>query len=140
MQACRSIVIYKSYGQMLGPIDDNFTKYEPNLVQEWDRERNLGIEPEYFSTGSHQRVKWKCKNCNHVFENSINSRIRFHSGCPYCGYNIFDDKIHIPAIKRPKIISFGQNNLKKDLKHGKIIVTFRCTSEKEKNNSSLLYS
>lgn len=126
MQACRSIVIYKSYGQMLGPIDDNFTKYEPNLVQEWDRERNLGIEPEYFSTGSHQRVKWKFKNCNHVFENSINSRIRFHSGCPYCGYNIFDDKIHIPAIKRPKIISFGQNNLKKDLKHGKIIGTFRC--------------
>lgn len=100
-----------AYGQMLGYIDDNFTKYEPRLVMEWDRELNKNIDPEYFSKGSHQIVRWRCKKCRFVFENSINSRIRQKSGCTRCGYNIFDDKIHPHACKQRKIICYGLNNL-----------------------------
>lgn len=103
--------IDESYGQMLGYIDDNFTKYEPRLILEWDKALNKNIEPEYFSKSSHQRIKWRCKRCGFVFENSINSRIRFQSGCANCGYNIFDDKIHPHGCNRRKIVTFGLNNL-----------------------------
>ncbi|MEE1516427.1 MAG: zinc-ribbon domain-containing protein [Lachnospiraceae bacterium] len=103
--------IDESYGQMLGYIDDNFTKYEPRLILEWDKALNKNIEPEYFSKSSHQRIKWRCKRCGFVFENSINSRIRFQSGCANCGYNIFDDKIHLHGCNRRKIVTFGLNNL-----------------------------
>lgn len=99
----------ESYGRMLGRIEDNFTKYEPRLVLEWDKELNKGIEPEFFSTGSHQRVKWKCRRCGYIFENSINSRIRFQSGCGQCGYNIFDDKLH--KRNKKKVVYFGINSL-----------------------------
>lgn len=105
------MAIDESYGQMLGCIDDNFTKYEPRLVMEWDRELNKNIKPEYFSKSSHQRVNWRCKRCRFVFENSINSRIRFQSGCARCGYNIFDDKIHPHGCNRRKIVSFGLHSL-----------------------------
>lgn len=103
----------ESYGQMLGYIDDNFTKYEPRLLMEWDRELNKKIEPEFFTRGSHQRVKWHCRKCGYVFENSINSRIRFRSGCARCGYNIFDDRIHKKrGISNSKQqIQFGMNNI-----------------------------
>jgi very-short-patch-repair endonuclease/DNA-directed RNA polymerase subunit RPC12/RpoP len=100
-----------SYGQMLGEIEDNFTKYEPELVAEWDRELNKGIEPEFFTAGSDQRVKWKCAKCGNIFENSIHSRIRFRSGCKKCGYNVFDNKIHKRTNKQNNIIWFGVNNL-----------------------------
>ena len=100
----------ESYGQMLGRIEDNFTRYEPRLVLEWDKKLNKGIEPEFFSVGSHQRINWRCRRCGYVFENSINSRIRFKSGCARCGYNIFDDKIHRKrGIKHT--IEFGLHNL-----------------------------
>jgi DNA-directed RNA polymerase subunit RPC12/RpoP len=103
--------VNESYGQMLGVIDDNFTKHAPELVEEWDRELNKGIEPDFFTSGSHQRVKWKCAKCGNIFESSINSRIRFQSGCSKCGYNIFDNKVHKSAIKHKKYITFGMNNL-----------------------------
>ena len=101
----------ESYGQMLGEIDDNFIKYEPRLVLEWDKELNRNLKPEYFSKSSHQRINWRCKRCGFVFENSINSRIRFKSGCANCGYNIFDDRLHPHGCNRRKIVHYGLNNL-----------------------------
>lgn len=101
----------ESYGRMLGYIEDNFTKYEPRLVEEWDWEKNKGIEPEYFTVGSSQRVFWKCKRCGFEFENSIYSRIHFQSGCGKCGYNVFDDKVHNHGGSRHKIVPFGLNSL-----------------------------
>ena len=54
----------------------------PELIPEWDIEKNEGMTPDNFSANSHTKVWWKCKN-GHNWQASILSRGR-HLGCPYC--------------------------------------------------------
>lgn len=54
----------------------------PELVSEWDTEKNGGMKPENFSANSHTKVWWKCKN-GHSWQADISSRNR-KLGCPYC--------------------------------------------------------
>ena len=63
------------------------------LVSEWNYEKNNGLVPEMFTSGSNEKVWWKCSNCGYSWEASINSR-NSGSGCPVCvnqkvvkGYN-----------------------------------------------------
>lgn len=65
----------------------------PDIVKEWDYEKNKNIYPENFFSGSHQKVWWKCKR-GHSWQVSINSKVKDKTGCPYCsnrkillGYN-----------------------------------------------------
>ena len=54
----------------------------PELVAEWDVEKNNGMTPEHFSANAHTKVWWKCKN-GHSWQADISSRNR-KLGCPYC--------------------------------------------------------
>lgn len=55
----------------------------PELIKEWDYNKNGNLSPSGFSYGSHKLVWWKCKN-NHEWETSIFCRARNSSNCPYC--------------------------------------------------------
>lgn len=61
---------------------DSFGKEYPHLLEEWDYEANQGIDPNRFSSGSHQRVQWICGN-GHTWQTAISKRCS-GSGCPYC--------------------------------------------------------
>ena len=54
----------------------------PELVSEWDYEKNNGTVPESFSANSHIKVWWKCKR-GHSWQAEISSRCR-KLGCPFC--------------------------------------------------------
>lgn len=54
----------------------------PELVPEWDVEKNNGMTPENFSANAHTKVWWKCAN-GHSWQAVISSRNR-KLGCPYC--------------------------------------------------------
>lgn len=67
----------------------------PQLVDEWDYEKNGSLNPSDIYFGSVKRVHWICKN-GHRWAAPINRRTskRDHSGCPVCsnqrvlpGYN-----------------------------------------------------
>jgi glutaredoxin len=55
----------------------------PELLDEWDYEKNGKLRPEDFTTGSGQKVWWKCKKYGHSWQATIYSRVN-GSGCPYC--------------------------------------------------------
>lgn len=60
----------------------------PALADEWDTERNNGLLPDQFSTGSQKKVLWKC-SLGHSYPAAINARVRYYIqgkkfGCPYC--------------------------------------------------------
>ena len=64
----------------------------PELIKEWNYERNSEIKPSDVLAGSHKRVWWKCKN-GHEWKAVIKSRASGEN-CPYCsnkrvleGYN-----------------------------------------------------
>lgn len=73
--------IYKQYVNFVKV--NNFTKKYPQLIDEWDYDKNQGLSPEYFSAGSNKKVWWKCNKCNSLYESTINHKIE-GNGCPYC--------------------------------------------------------
>ena len=68
---------------------NNFAIKFPNLVLEFDQERNPD-KPEEYSYGSRKKVHWKCKeNSEHRWRTSIGSRtnIKEPTGCPFCFFS-----------------------------------------------------
>ena len=80
--------IYAKY--KLAEEENSIKKLYPNLVTEWDFEKNGSLKPEMFSSGSAQKVWWKCSN-GHSWYTSINVRCKGHS-CPICGHAIAEMK------------------------------------------------
>lgn len=54
----------------------------PELIKEWDLEKNDGLTAFDFTYGSGKKAWWKCDS-GHNFRLSINDRTR-RKGCPYC--------------------------------------------------------
>lgn len=54
----------------------------PELLQEWDYEKNGEKTPSHYTAGTHKKVWWKCNN-GHTYECPINQKSK-GSGCPYC--------------------------------------------------------
>ena len=55
----------------------------PNLLDEWDYEKNK-YSPYEVSPYGDTVITWKCKKCGKTWETSIGNRTRAKSGCPYC--------------------------------------------------------
>ena len=54
----------------------------PDLVKEWDYEKNYPLTPKEVSFGSDKKVWWKCP-LSHSWRASISKRTN-GTGCPYC--------------------------------------------------------
>ena len=54
----------------------------PELIIEWDYEKNIGLMPEQFKRGSNINVWWKCP-LGHSWQATISHRTN-GTGCPHC--------------------------------------------------------
>jgi len=61
---------------------NNLVQLFPDLVQEWNYEKNEGLLPEQFAAYSNRSVWWKGK-CGHEWNADIESR-SYGQGCPIC--------------------------------------------------------
>ena len=60
----------------------------PEILKEWDYEKNVGINPSELSCKTTKKVWWKCKE-NHSWNASVYERVwHDRTGCPYCNGNI----------------------------------------------------
>ena len=85
------------------------------LIKEWDFERNseLGLDPNVLTTGNESKVWWKCSKCGYSWRASIQMRAKHKTGCAVCkglkilpGYNDL-------MIKNPDLMNewdFKKNN------------------------------
>ena len=67
---------------------DNFLKYcqlnqRPELLKQWDTERNFPLQPECISASTSRKVWWK-DDLGHSWYQSIYSRTALKCGCPVC--------------------------------------------------------
>jgi rubrerythrin len=56
----------------------------PDLVAEWDTERNSGLDPSALSPSSKRAAWWICSACGHGWRAAVNNRAENGSGCPVC--------------------------------------------------------
>ena len=61
---------------------NSFVQYHPELIDEWDDEKNDKLKMEMFSVGSGVKVWWKCDK-GHSYSMSFDSRNK-GGGCPIC--------------------------------------------------------
>jgi hypothetical protein len=75
----------------------------PDLMNEWDYEKNVEIDPENLRPGSHKKVGWVCKlNPIHKWETPIYSRTsKGNYGCPYCSGKFTQKEDSIGFINPP---------------------------------------
>ena len=63
---------------------DSLADLHPELLSEWDYEKNHGLTPQMFKSGSTQKVWWTCSVCGHSWQTDIYHRAKDHTGCPVC--------------------------------------------------------
>ena len=62
---------------------NDLTTLYPGLMEEWNFQKNIGLNPRQLLPGSGKRAWWKCSRCGHEWEAVIASRTKGH-GCPKC--------------------------------------------------------
>lgn len=96
----------------------DFATKHPQLMMEWDFERNTEIVPSSLTERSHKQVWWKCKE-GHSWKTSCFNRAT-GSNCPYCSYKE-DKHIVVPGVndlqsKHPELMDEWDHNRNGDLK------------------------
>ncbi len=61
--------------------NDLFSQH-PELIRQWDYEKNTGIDPKRISVGAHRKVWWICEK-GHEWQAAVRTRVN-GCGCPYC--------------------------------------------------------
>ena len=74
----------------------------PELMQEWDYERNTEIDPTTVGRGSHDSTYWKCKKCGYVWQAQIYNRAN-GKGCPCCANRVIVPGINDLATTDPEL-------------------------------------
>ena len=64
------------------PGETDLATIHPELLPEWDYEKNISLRPENFTAGSHKKIWWLCAN-GHSWNTQIYHR-HIGCGCPYC--------------------------------------------------------
>lgn len=78
-----------------------FPELYPELLDEWNFEKNTDLDPYTISAGSHQKVWWRCKNdSSHEWSARVGNRARANRGCPYCAArtSLTDPKRSLAAL------------------------------------------
>lgn len=77
-------------GKKVIEADSLFYKF-PQLMQEWNFEKNNKLDPKKLSKGSNKKAWWFCQN-GHEWETRIVHRTIHNTGCPYCsGHKVCTD-------------------------------------------------
>ncbi|MFD1445783.1 zinc-ribbon domain-containing protein [Oceanobacillus profundus] len=66
--------------------EHNLAIANPILASEWQYQKNAPLTPEGVTPSSNKLVWWKCAQCNHEWQSSINNRNgkKINRGCPKC--------------------------------------------------------
>lgn len=92
-------------------VNDFPSKY-PELLQEWNYEKNGDVAPETVAYGSDKKYWWKCY-LGHEWEEAPSVRTRSGSGCPYCAGKRILVGFNDLATKNPRLTQewdYEENN------------------------------
>ena len=85
----------------LTEFEDSLAKYRPDLIDEWDFEKNKPLTPYNVKFKSNERVWWKCKRCGNEWQAVIAERTgHSKTNCPICANSIGGSKHHEFVLKQ----------------------------------------
>lgn len=91
--------------QRVAKEENRLSVANPELLAEWDYEKNAPLTPDRVSRASSLKVSWICSTCSNKWEARIANRIQLGRGCPVCA------RKRVQAKREAQFIS-GGNTLK----------------------------
>ncbi|MBP3199135.1 MAG: hypothetical protein J6N21_19340 [Butyrivibrio sp.] len=89
---------------------NDFKSQHPELMKEWNYEKNEEIEPECLTVGnSNNPVWWRCRDCGHEWSTSIYNRTHLGSGCPKCAAKAIAVIVSRKISKKVVCITTGEH-------------------------------
>src|SRR3989339_40728 len=73
------------YGRFASKTNNLAYKY-PELLKEWDQEKNIGLNPSELTPHVGKKVWWRCVK-GHSWQATIYNKAKNKSGCPICARN-----------------------------------------------------
>ena len=97
-------------GQVVITGKNDLASSVPELLTEWNYEKNIGIQPTQVTAGTNKKVWWKCSICGTEWKATINNRTRGLSlkGCPDCARKKMQEARD--EAYRNKVGSLAQNH------------------------------
>ena len=84
---CASSKISAKVSKLIPGVNDMATLF-PELVEEWDYDKNGDITPQNIYYGSTKRVWWKCSSCGCEYATPLSNRTKLQTKCKKCTYSI----------------------------------------------------
>jgi hypothetical protein len=84
------------------PGENDLATLQPELLLEWNEERNFDVLPSQLTLGSGKRVWWKC-TLGHEWKASVGGRVQKKSGCPYCAGVFLLEGFNDLATRNPSL-------------------------------------
>ena len=73
-------------GKVLVTGFNDLSTTNPDLVKEWNYEKNSPLTPDHITRFYSNKIWWKCSTCGHEWPTLISIRLK-GAGCPKCGYS-----------------------------------------------------
>lgn len=103
-------------------VTNSVASLHPELVDEWDWERNGELQPEDVPAGSKKSIHWKCAVApDHTWETNVAERTRKGRGCPYCSGKRASSTNNL-ALKGPDVAAQWHPTRNGDLTPDKILL------------------
>ena len=102
-------VVFEGYGcpycagKLAIPGQTDLATVRPDMLAQWDYERNRDIDPTQILPSTHEKAWWKC-SLGHSWQAAVFSRTRENSaGCPYCTGRLAYPGFNDLATLKPKV-------------------------------------
>lgn len=83
-------------------VKGSIVETNPELLEEWDYDKNTGISPEQLTSGSGRKVWWICRTCGYSWKTNVGHRTSGR-GCPSCSGKIVRPGINDLKTLYPEI-------------------------------------
>lgn len=88
---------------------NDFATIMPELLKEWNYNKNTDIYPTELSAHSGRKVWWKCKNCGYEWQATVDKRSNGRN-CPACSRIIVQNK-RMEIISKPVVQMDQEGNI-----------------------------
>lgn len=103
-------------GKRAIPGETDLATLRPDILGEWDTEKNAPTDPREVLPSSHEKVWWRCA-LGHSYQAVVFSRTKEKgSGCPYCSGRLVLRGYNDLATRKPKIAEEWYQALNGELK------------------------
>jgi DNA-directed RNA polymerase subunit RPC12/RpoP len=98
----------------------NLTITNPELIKEWNYNKNSSIDPKSVLSSNPQKVWWICSKCGYEWQAKISNRAVLGRGCPCCSNRVIVVGVNDLATTHPEIAKEWHPTKNKDLTPQKV--------------------